>query len=79
MQPINPEPETIMQTGMRAACRRNDDDLRVTSIDYALLAAMFAVAVLGSIVTLSGSLADTVVVIATAVTAAVTTALVMVS
>ncbi|MDR0242129.1 MAG: Flp family type IVb pilin [Burkholderia sp.] len=68
-----------MQTGMRAACRRNDDDLRVTSIDYALLAAMFAVAVLGSIVTLSGSLADTVVVIATAVTAAVTTALVMVS
>ena len=75
-----PEPETIMQARVRAVCRRwIGDEQGVTSIEYALLGAMFAVAVLGSVVTLRGSLADTYEVIATAVTAAVTTALAMVS
>jgi len=77
--PINPEPETIMQARVRAACRWIGDEQGVTSIEYALLASMFAVAVLGSVVTLKGSLTDTYEVIATAVTAAVTTALAMVS
>ncbi|HIE5945563.1 MULTISPECIES: Flp family type IVb pilin [Burkholderia] len=51
----------------------------MTSIGYASVAATFAVAVLGSVVTPKGSLANTYAVIATAVTAAVATALAMVS
>ncbi|WP_175920047.1 Flp family type IVb pilin [Burkholderia pyrrocinia] len=69
-----------MQAGVRVACRRwIDDEQGVASIEYALLGAMFAVAVLGSVVTLKDSLADMYAGIATAVTAAVTTALTMVS
>ncbi|AXF25462.1 Flp family type IVb pilin [Burkholderia pyrrocinia] len=68
-----------MQAIARVVCRWIDDEQGVTSIEYALLGSMFAVAVLGSVVTLKGSLADTYEVIATAVTAAVTTALAMVS
>ena len=68
-----------MQTIMRVARGWIADEQGVTSIEYALLASMFAVAVLGSVVTLKGSLDDTYEVIATAVTAAVTTALAMVS
>jgi len=68
-----------MQTRMRAAYRRNGDEPRVTSIDYALIVAMFAVSVPGSIVMLKGLPVDTEGVIATAVTAAAATALAMVS
>ena len=68
-----------MQATMRAVCRWITDEQGVTSIEYAVLAAMFATAVLGSVVTLKGSLADTYLVIAAAVTSAVTTALAMVS
>ncbi|RQS35415.1 Flp family type IVb pilin [Burkholderia sp. Bp8992] len=68
-----------MQATMRAVCRWIADEQGVTSIEYALLAAMFATAVLGSVVTLRGSLVDTYEVIATAVTSAVTNALAMVS
>ncbi|WP_322081033.1 Flp family type IVb pilin [Burkholderia sp. BCC1972] len=68
-----------MQATMRAVCRWIADEQGVTSIEYALLAAMFATAVLGSVVTLKGSLVDTYEVIATAVTSAVTNALAMVS
>ncbi|MCA8430418.1 MULTISPECIES: Flp family type IVb pilin [Burkholderia] len=68
-----------MAATMRAVRRWIVDEQGVTSIEYALLAAMFATAVLGSVVTLKGSLADTYEVIAAAVTAAVTTALAMVS
>ncbi|KAG8152643.1 Flp family type IVb pilin [Burkholderia catarinensis] len=68
-----------MQARVRVACRRIGDEQGVASIEYALLGAMFAVAVLGSVVTLQGSLADVYEGIATAVTAAVTTALAMVS
>ncbi|BAX63765.1 Flp family type IVb pilin [Burkholderia stabilis] len=69
-----------MQARVRVACRRwIGDEQGVASIEYALLGAMFAVAALGSVVTLKGSLDDTYEVIATAVTAAVTTALAMVS
>ncbi|WP_423221250.1 Flp family type IVb pilin [Burkholderia contaminans] len=75
----NREPETIMQARVRAVCRRIGDEQGVTSIEYAFLAAMFSVAVLGSVVTFKGSLAGTYEVIATAVTAAVATALAMVS
>ncbi|ELW9529470.1 Flp family type IVb pilin [Burkholderia cenocepacia] len=55
------------------------DEQGVTSIEYALLGAMFAVAVLGTFVTMRGSLSNMYEVIATAVTTAVTTALSMVS
>ncbi|MFJ1211624.1 Flp family type IVb pilin [Burkholderia pyrrocinia] len=69
-----------MQARVRVACRRwIGDEQGAASIEYALLGAMFAVAALGSVVTLKGSLDDTYEVIATAVTAAVTTALAMVS
>ncbi|MBN3773856.1 MULTISPECIES: Flp family type IVb pilin [unclassified Burkholderia] len=68
-----------MRATMRVVRRWISDEQGVTSIEYALLGAMFAVAVLGSVVTLKGSLADTYEVIATAVTAAVATALAMVS
>ncbi|VWB06833.1 pilus assembly protein [Burkholderia aenigmatica] len=68
-----------MQTRVRIASSRFGDERGVTSIESAFLAATFAVAVLGSVVTLRGSLADTYVVIATAVMAAAATALAMVS
>ncbi|WP_423760638.1 Flp family type IVb pilin [Burkholderia sp. NLJ2] len=69
-----------MQAKVRVVCRRwIDDEQGVTSIEYALLGAMFAVAVLGSVVTLKDSLNDTYEAIATAVSAAVTTALGMMS
>ncbi|KVH35193.1 pilus assembly protein [Burkholderia cepacia] len=68
-----------MQAGMRVVRRWIGDEQGVTSIEYALLGAMFAVAVLGTVVTLKGSLANVYEVIATAVTAAVVTALAMVS
>ncbi|KVK71930.1 pilus assembly protein [Burkholderia cepacia] len=68
-----------MQAGMRVVRRWIGDERGVTSIEYALLGAMFAVAVLGTVVTLKGSLANVYEVIATAVTAAVVTALAMVS
>ncbi|VWD36182.1 MULTISPECIES: Flp family type IVb pilin [Burkholderia] len=67
-----------MQARARIASLGIGDERGVTSIESAFLAATFAVAVLGSVVTLRGSLADTYVVIATAVTAAAATALVMV-
>ncbi|AYQ43685.1 Flp family type IVb pilin [Burkholderia aenigmatica] len=68
-----------MQARARIASLGIGDERGVTSIESAFLAATFAVAVLGSVVTLRGSLADTYVVIATAVTAAAATALAMVS
>ena len=68
-----------MQTIMRVVRGWIADEQGVTSIEYALLASMFAVAVLGSIVTLKGSLGDAYEMIAAAVTAAVSTALSMVS
>ncbi|AKM05006.1 Flp family type IVb pilin [Burkholderia pyrrocinia] len=69
-----------MLAKVRVVCRRwIGDEQGVTAIEYALLAAMFAVAVLGSVVTLKGSLADAYEAIAAAVSAAVTTALAMVS
>ncbi|RQV04991.1 Flp family type IVb pilin [Burkholderia cenocepacia] len=68
-----------MQTIMHVARGWIADEQGVTSIEYALLASMFAVAVLGSVVTLKGSLGDAYEMIAAAVTAAVSTALSMVS
>ncbi|EML1599731.1 MULTISPECIES: Flp family type IVb pilin [Burkholderia] len=68
-----------MQTIMRVVRGWIADEQGVTSIEYALLASMFAVAVLGSVVTLKGSLGDAYEMIAAAVTAAVSTALSMVS
>lgn len=68
-----------MQPRGRIASSRFGDERGVTSIESAFLAATFAVAVLGSVVTLRGSLADTYVVIATAVMAAAATTLAMVS
>ncbi|MDR8028911.1 Flp family type IVb pilin [Burkholderia cenocepacia] len=68
-----------MQTIMRVVRGWIADEQGVTSIEYALLASMFAVAVLGSVVTLKGPLGDAYEMIAAAVTAAVSTALSMVS
>ncbi|MEK6354063.1 MAG: Flp family type IVb pilin [Burkholderia cenocepacia] len=68
-----------MQTIMRVVRGWIADEQGVTSIEYALLASMFAVAVLGSVVTLKGSLGGAYEMIAAAVTAAVSTALSMVS
>ncbi|UEP39639.1 Flp family type IVb pilin [Burkholderia ambifaria] len=58
-----------------AISRWIDDEQGVTSIEYALLAAMFATVVLGSVVTLKGSLQDMYDMIASVVTVAVDTAL----
>nr|WP_057927400.1 Flp family type IVb pilin [Burkholderia ambifaria] len=52
-----------------------DDEQGVTSIEYALIAAVFATIVLGSVMTLKGSLDDAYNSIASIVTAAVSTAL----
>ncbi|VWC59083.1 pilus assembly protein [Burkholderia lata] len=68
-----------MQTRARIASLGIGDERGVASIEYAFLAATFAVATLGSAVTLTGSLAEPYAVIATAVMAAVATALAMVS
>ncbi|WP_175969275.1 Flp family type IVb pilin [Burkholderia sp. BCC0322] len=68
-----------MQTRARIASLGIGDEQGMASIEYAFLAATLAVAVLGIAVTLKGSLADTSVVIATAVLAAAATALAMVS
>ncbi|KVF78078.1 Flp family type IVb pilin [Burkholderia diffusa] len=51
------------------------DEQGVTSIEYALIAAVFATIVLGSVVTLKGSVQDAYNMIAAIVTAAVNTAL----
>ena len=51
------------------------DDQGVTSIEYALIAALFATLVLASVMTLGGSLDDTYNMIASVVTDAVNTAL----
>jgi len=58
-----------------AISRWIDDEQGVTSIEYALLAAMFAVIVLGAVVTLKGSVQDAYNMIASLVTEAVNTAL----
>lgn len=63
-----------MQAIMRVARCWIAYERGVTSIEYALLASMFAIAVLGSVVTLKGSLGAAYEMIAAAVTAAVTTA-----
>ncbi|MBY4693534.1 Flp family type IVb pilin [Burkholderia latens] len=68
-----------MKANVRVVIDRIGDKQGVTSIEYALLGAMFAVAVLGSVVGLRSSVIDTYRVIAAAVTAAVTTALSLVS
>ncbi|WGY73615.1 Flp family type IVb pilin [Burkholderia cepacia] len=68
-----------MQANACVVCRRIGGEQGRTSIESASFAAMFAVAVLGGIATLKGLLANPHVVIATAVTAAVATALAMVS
>ncbi|KVH10863.1 MULTISPECIES: Flp family type IVb pilin [Burkholderia] len=68
-----------MKAIMRVARRWIADERGVTSIEYALLASMFAIAVLGSVVTLKGSLGDAYETIAAAVSTAVTTALAMAS
>ncbi|AIO37795.1 Flp family type IVb pilin [Burkholderia sp. AU19243] len=68
-----------MKANVRVVIDRIGDEQGVTSIEYALLGAMFAVAVLGSVVGLRSSVIDTYRVIAAAVTAAVTTALSLVS
>ncbi|CAI9009733.1 MULTISPECIES: Flp family type IVb pilin [Burkholderia] len=51
------------------------DDQGVTSIEYALIGALFATLVLASVMTLGGSLDDTYNMIASVVTDAVNTAL----
>ncbi|UEP26293.1 Flp family type IVb pilin [Burkholderia ambifaria] len=58
-----------------AISRWIDDEQGVTAIEYALLAAMFATVVLGSVVTLKGSLQDMYDMIASVVTDAVNAAL----
>ncbi|MCR4469479.1 Flp family type IVb pilin [Burkholderia sp. SCN-KJ] len=58
-----------------AVSRWIDDEQGVTSIEYALIAAVFATIVLGSVVVLKGSLEDMYNMIASIVTAAVNTAL----
>ncbi|MBY4866413.1 Flp family type IVb pilin [Burkholderia sp. Bp9017] len=68
-----------MRAGLHAVSRWIGDELGVTAIEYALLAAMFAIAVLASVVTLRGALIDAFGVISTAVTAAVTAALALAS
>ncbi|KWH59004.1 MULTISPECIES: Flp family type IVb pilin [Burkholderia] len=68
-----------MKAIVRVARRWIADERGVTSIEYALLASMFAIAVLGSVVTLKGSLGDAYEMIAAAVSTAVTTALAMAS
>jgi Flp pilus assembly pilin Flp len=71
------ESEDAMRARVQAGAisRWIDDEQGVTSIEYALLAAMFATIVLGSVVTLKGSLQDMYNMIASVVTAAVDTAL----
>ncbi|KVV41458.1 pilus assembly protein [Burkholderia territorii] len=58
-----------------AVSRWIDDEQGVTSIEYALIAAVFATIVLGSVVTLKGSVQDAYDTIASIVTAAVNAAL----
>ncbi|EDT02295.1 Flp family type IVb pilin [Burkholderia ambifaria] len=58
-----------------AILRWIDDEQGVTSIEYALIAAMFATVVLASVVTLKDSLEDMYNMIASVVTDAVNTAL----
>ncbi|KAB0643984.1 Flp family type IVb pilin [Burkholderia latens] len=64
-----------MQTILRAACGWLADERGVTSIEYALLASIFACVVLGTVVTLKGSLANAYEAVAIAVTSAVSAAL----
>nr|WP_269505014.1 Flp family type IVb pilin [Burkholderia sp. IMCC1007] len=47
-----------MQARIRAVTRWIDDEQGVTAIEYALLAAMFALAALASVVTLRDALLD---------------------
>ncbi|RQR37279.1 MULTISPECIES: Flp family type IVb pilin [unclassified Burkholderia] len=58
-----------------AVSRWIDDEQGVTSIEYALIAAVFATVVLGSVVVLKGSVEDVYNMIASIVTEAVNTAL----
>ncbi|ABO59375.1 Flp family type IVb pilin [Burkholderia vietnamiensis] len=58
-----------------AVSRWIDDERGVTSIEYALLAAVFATVVLGAVVALKGSVQGAYDAIASIVTAAVNTAL----
>ncbi|WP_063552985.1 Flp family type IVb pilin [Burkholderia territorii] len=58
-----------------AVSRWIDDEQGVTSIEYALIAAVFATIVLASVVTLKGSVQDAYDMIASIVTSAVNTAL----
>ncbi|WP_332112539.1 Flp family type IVb pilin [Burkholderia sp. IMCC1007] len=53
-----PESEVAMQARIRAVTRWIDDEQGVTAIEYALLAAMFALAALASVVTLRDALLD---------------------
>jgi len=71
------ESEDAMRVRVQAGAisRWIDDEQGVTSIEYALLAAMFATVVLGSVVTLKGSLQDMYDMIASVVTDAVNAAL----
>ncbi|HDR8858660.1 Flp family type IVb pilin [Burkholderia territorii] len=66
-----------MRTSGRAVAvaRWIDDEQGVTSIEYALIAAVFATIVLGSVVVLKGSVQDAYDTIASIVTTAVNTAL----
>ncbi|AIO30497.1 Flp family type IVb pilin [Burkholderia pseudomultivorans] len=61
-----------MQRERQTARRWRCDEQGVTSIEYALLAAMLAVVAIASVVALKGALVDTYQAIADAVTAALT-------
>lgn len=58
-----------MQRESQTARRWQCDEQGVTSIEYALLAAMLAIVAIGSVVALKGALVDTYQAIADAVTA----------
>jgi len=59
-----------MQDSVHPVTRWIDDERGVTSIEYALLAALIAMVVLGSVMSLGGQLADAYTAVAAAVTAA---------
>jgi len=74
-----PEPEVAMQARVRAVTRWIDDEQGVTSIEYALLAAMFAMVALAGVVTLRDALVDAYGSVVSAVTTAMDIALGLIS
>lgn len=68
-----------MQARVRAVTRWIDDEQGVTSIEYALLAAMFAMVALAGVVTLRDALVDAYGSVVSAVTTAMDIALGLIS